>query len=238
MGGMKLPEVMAQLKKLGTEQTRKTMARHGAPKNCFGVKVGDLKTVAKKIKGEQALALELYATGNSDAMYLAGLVADGAQMSRKQLDAWVKQAEWGMISEYTVPWVASESPHAREAALAWMDSKQEDVATAGWNTYSCHLMLQEDAALDLKEIQKLLKRVEKEIGKAKNRVRYCMNGFVITVGSYVKPLLAPAKATAKKIGLIEVDMGDTACKVPPALATIEKIEKMGRVGQKRKTAKC
>ncbi|MDA1259626.1 MAG: DNA alkylation repair protein [Planctomycetota bacterium] len=235
---MKVFAVMSLLKKLGSEQTRKTLVRHGAPKDIYGVKVADLKVIAKKLKGNQALALELYDTGNGDAMYLAGLVADGALMSRKQLDAWAKQADWAMVGEYTVPWVASENPQAREIALAWMDAKKEGVAAAGWNTYACHLMLQPDAELDLKEIEKLLKRVEKEIGKAPNRVRYCMNSFVIAAGGYVKPLLAKAKATAKKLGPVEVDMGDTACAVPSALGTIEKIEKMGRVGKKRKTAKC
>jgi 3-methyladenine DNA glycosylase AlkD len=54
------------------------------------VLVGDLKPLAKKIKGDQALASALYATGNSDAMYLAGLVADGAKMSRAELNAWAR----------------------------------------------------------------------------------------------------------------------------------------------------
>lgn len=65
-----------------------------------------------------------------------------------------------------------------------------------------------------------------------------MNGFVIAVGAAVKPLLAKAKATAKRLGVVAVDVGDTACKVPSALATIEKMESMGRVGVKRKTMKC
>lgn len=235
---MELAQVMAELKKRGSETTRKTMAKHGAPADYYGVKISELKVVLKKIRGDQALALALYDTGNSDAMYLAGLAADGAKMSRKQLDAWAKKATWGMISEYTVPWVAAESPHARDAALAWMDAKKEGVAAAGWNTYSCHLMLRPDEELDLKEISRLLKRVVKEIGGAPNRVRYCMNGFVMAVGGYVKPLLAEAKAAAKAIGVVEVDMGGTACKVPDAAATIAKIEKMGRLGKKRKTAKC
>ena len=73
---------------------------------------------------------------------------------------------------------------------------------------------------------------------APNRVRYQMNSFIISVGSYVKPLLAKAKAAAKKVGPVEVDMGDTACKTPLATDYIAKIEKMGRVGNKRKTLKC
>ncbi len=229
---------MAALEKLGNAQTKKTWTAHGASGDFFGVKIGDMKGIVKKIKGRQDLALDLYGTGNLDAMYLAGLVADGARMSKKELEGWAKAARWGMISEYTVPWVAAESPHAQELALKWMDAKDEKVAGAGWNTYSGIVSVRPDAELDLAEIEGLLKRVAKEIGKAPNRVKYCMNGFVIAVGGAVKPLLAKAKAAAKALGKVEVDMGDTACKVPPALATIEKIESMGRVGLKRKTMKC
>ena len=99
--------VMTELKKKGSEQTRKIARRHGAPDEMFGVKVGDLKPIAKRIKGQQELACALYDTGNSDAMYLAGLVADGSQMSKQELNSWAKRASWYAISEYTVPGVAS-----------------------------------------------------------------------------------------------------------------------------------
>ena len=230
--------VMTQLESKGSEQTRKTYRRHGAPEEMFGVKVGDLKPIAKRIKGQQQLACDLYETGNSDAMYLAGLVADGAQMNKRQLNAWAKRASWYMISEYTVPSVAVESPHARELAIKWIDSKQESIAACGWCTYSGIVATRPDDELDAEEIKQLLERVVAQIGQAPNRVIMCMNGFVISVGSYVQPLLKQAKAIARKIGKVEVDMGDTACKVPLALEYIEKVEQAGRVGKKRKTMKC
>lgn len=235
---MNVSGIMTELKKLGSEQTRRTLMRHGAPENIFGVKVGDLKPIAKKLKGQQETALELYATGNSDAMYLAGLVADGSKMTKKQLETWAKNADWHMISEYTVPWVACESPFARELALKWIKSKNETVASSGWNTYSGIVAMNDDKDLDLAEIRSLLKQVESGVNSAPNRVRYTMNGFVISVGTYVKDLLKDAKATAKKIGALSIDMGDTSCKVPLATDYIAKIEKMGRVGKKRKTMKC
>ena len=80
-------QVMAELKKKGNEQARKTYLRHGAPTDMFGVRIDDLKTIAKRIKGNQELALELYESGNVDAMYLAGMVADGAVMSKRQLES-------------------------------------------------------------------------------------------------------------------------------------------------------
>jgi 3-methyladenine DNA glycosylase AlkD len=231
---------MGELKKKGTEKTRKTYARHGmAADKMFGVSVADLKVIAKTIKGQQALACELYETGNMDAMYLAGMIADGSQMSKQQLNAWAEgAANLRMISEYTVPWVTVENPHARELAKQWIKSKQEHVASSGWCTYSGLLATTPDVALDLAEIESLLGVVVKGIKSAENRVRYTMNGFVISVGAYVKPLLKQAKATAKQIGPVSVDVGDTACSVPVATAYIEKIEAAGRVGQKRKTIRC
>lgn len=231
--------ILKELESLGTEQTRKTFARHGADtKRMFGVKVGDLKQVQKKIKGDQALALELYATGNTDAMYLAGMVADGAQMTKKQLDGWAKQADWYMIAEYSVPGVASESEHGPALADKWIDARKEHVAAAGWATWAALVSVKPDDELDTAHLRELLARVARDIDAAPNRVRYTMNGFVIAVGGYVKSLLPVAKKTAKTLGQVQVDMGDTACKVPLATEYIQKIETMKRVGKKRKTAKC
>jgi 3-methyladenine DNA glycosylase AlkD len=232
--------IMADLKKNGSEKTRTIYARHGmAGKPMFGVSVADLEVIAKTIKGQQALACELYATGNLDAMYLAGMVADGAPMSRDQLNAWAEGAAGlQMVSEYTVPWVAVENAQGRELAKQWMASKKEHVASSGWCTYSGLVATKPDEALDLAEIEGLLSSVVKGIGTVQNRVRYTMNGFVIAVGSYVKPLLKQAKSAAKQIGSISVDVGDTACTVPLATAYIQKIETAGRTGKKRKTIRC
>lgn len=234
-----LTQIMKALEAKGSEQTRRTCARHGASSdNLFGVKVADMKVIAKTIKGDQQLALELYDTGNYDAMYVAGMVADGKQMTKAQLDKWARSAGWQMIAEYTVPWVASESEHGFALARKWIDAKPELVAAAGWNTWSGLVTTRPDEQLDLDEIAALLERIERDIGGERNRVKYCMNAFVISVGAYVAPLAKAAKATAKRVGTVNVDMGGTACKVPPALPYIQKIEKLGKAGIKRKTIRC
>jgi 3-methyladenine DNA glycosylase AlkD len=232
--------IMAELKKKGKESTRKIYARHGmATENMYGVSVADLKVIAKTIKEQQALACELYATGNLDAMYLAGMVADGSKMTAKELSAWAEgAANLQMIAEYTVPWVTVENPHARDLAKQWIKSKKEHVASSGWCTFSGLVATKPDDALDLAEIESLLGTVVKGIKSAQNRERYTMNGFVIAVGSYVKPLSKQAKAAARQIGAVSVDVGETACSVPVASAYIEKIEASGRVGKKRKTIRC
>ena len=230
-------QVLKALQSKGSAQTQKTYTSHGAS-GAYGVKVADMKVIAKSIKGEQDLAMELYETGHYEAMYLAGMVADGKKMTKRQLDAWAKGAVWEWNAEYTVPWVASESDHGHTLALKWIDSKTEHVACAGWNTYAGLVITRPDDELDLEEIQSLLERVETEIDNAPNRVKYCMNGFVIAVGCYVTPLNKEAKATAETLGKVEVDMKGTYCKVPLATAYIEKVEKAGRAGKKRKTIRC
>jgi 3-methyladenine DNA glycosylase AlkD len=235
---MTVDEVLAELESLGSAQTVKTFRRHGAEGPMFGVKVGDLKKVLKKIKGDQQLAMELWDTNNSDAMYLAGLLADGAKMTRKQLDAWAKSAWWYMLSEYAVPFVAAEHPQATDLAMKWIKSRQPSVAASGWATYALALGVCDDEQLDLDEIRGLMRLVEQRIDAAPDRVRYCMNNFVISVGTYVPALLEEAKQTAERLGKVAVDMGETSCKVPVASDVIAKIESMGRVGRKRKTAKC
>jgi hypothetical protein len=185
------------------------------------------------------LALELYDTGVMDAMYLAGIVADGSQMSKKQLQSWADGAVgMPMIAEFTVPWVAVENAAGRELALEWMKSKKEQVASAGWCTYSGMVATRADEALDLKEIEGLLRTVVAKVHEAPNRVRSTMKGFVICVGTYVAPLLKQAKAAAVEIGPVSVDVGETACQVSVATESIAKAEAAGKVGKKRKTIRC
>lgn len=234
-----LEQVMTALAKKGNPLRIQAFANHGAPTDrMFGVSVADLKVIAKQIKGQQELAYELYETGNGDAQYLAGMVADGSAMTKSLLDKWARQASWQMVAEYTVPWVATESAHAQALARKWMKARKESVASSGWNTYSGHVTVRADEELDLAEVEELLTRVEAEIGTAKNRVKYTMNGFVIAVGAYVVPLSKRAKALARKIGKVDVEMGGTSCKVPVALEAITKVESSGRIGVKRKTIKC
>jgi len=237
---------MAELKSKGTDKTRRIYANHGMPaERSFGVSNADLKVIAKSIKGQQALALELFATGNVDAMYLAGLVAHGATMSVAELQSWAEGAAGlTMIAEYSVPWVTIESAYAWEMPARWIETGSQpesgkgNVATSGWTSYSGLVTTVEDEALDLALIEGLLSRVVKEIHSAQNRVRYTMNGFVIALGSYVLPLADKAKAAAKEIGPVSVQMGNTACMVPAALEYIAKAEATGKAGRKRKTIRC
>src|SRR5262245_15175155 len=118
---MSATAILDELKKQGSDAYKKLMLTHGASEPIFGVKIEYLKKIQKRVKKDYKLALDLYESGVSEAMYLAGLIADDMQMSKKDLQNWVKKARWTMINEYTVPWVAAGSAHGWELGLEWID---------------------------------------------------------------------------------------------------------------------
>ena len=235
---MTVTQIMTELKKLGDPQIKSILLRHGMREPLFGVRVGDMKPIQKKIGKDYRLAKELYATGNGDAMYLAGLIADDEKMSVDDLQDWVRKAVSQTICEYTVAWVTAGSLHGYRLALEWIDAKEEHIAASGWATLASLVALQPDDRLDIPGIRLLIGRVAGKIHSEQNRVRYAMNSFIIAVGAYVLPLHKEAVAAAKKIGQVTVKVDGTACKVPDAAEQIKKIEARGALGKKKKTVKC
>ncbi|SFS36571.1 DNA alkylation repair protein [Paenibacillus sp. 453mf] len=239
MGALTLDQVMSTLEELGTEQTKKTFLRHGAREPFFGVRVGDMKKkLVKEVKKDQEVAQSLFSTGNSDAMYLAGLTVNPKLVSKEMLEAWVQQAYWYMIAEYPVAWLTAESPFATELAMKWIQSEEEMIATAGWSTYANYVSITPDDELDLDELAGLLELVRSTVHEEQNWVRSVMNGFVISVGSYVQPLHEQAMNVAHQIGKVHVDVGNTACKIPLAEEYIRRVEEKGKLFKKRKTCIC
>ena len=231
-------QIIEQLKPLGKESIRKVLLNHGIREPVLGVKIEDLKKLKKRLDNDHQLALALYDTGIYDAQYLAGLMADEAKMTKKDLRHWLAAANCAALCGSIVASVAAESAHGWDLALEWIESKNENTAQTGWTTLSMAVSIKDDADLDQSELKRLLKRVEQTIHQAPNDVRYAMNSFVISLGSYVRDLTDRAVETAGRIGRVTVDMGKTACKVPAAAAYIEKVRQRGSIGKKRKTARC
>lgn len=235
---MDIKAILAELESYADAQTKKTLMVHGAKEPLFGVKVGDLKKILKKTKKNHELSVALYQTGNSDAMYLAGLMADETRISKSQLNDWIEQAYWFYLSEYTVPWVASETEFGFELGLEWIKSNKENTICGGWSTLAYYAALRSDDALPIQQYSTLLDVVEKNIHSAQNRVKYAMNSFVIAIGTFVKPLHEKALLTAANIGKVDVILAGVACKTPLATAYIEKAKATGKIGKKRKSARC
>ena len=219
---MTFEETMRELKRLGTAQTRKTYLRHGAPEPVSGVNFGPLAVLKKRIGTDGVLARALWASGHTEARFLATMVVDAPEMPWKELDAWAKGLDWYGLTPVFVANVVLRSPHAVKA-LTWTQSKSEWVGQAGWQSLSA--LLTKTALLAGEDLLPWLKRIEQELPGAKNRVREAMNGALIAVGgSSGGAVQAAALATAKRLGKVEVDQGDTACETPDATEYILKMQ--------------
>ncbi|MEI7661949.1 MAG: DNA alkylation repair protein [Bacteroidota bacterium] len=235
---MNAEEIVEILRSLGSDQTKRILLKHGAKEPVFGVKVEALKKVLKKEKGSSELAADLFRTGVYDAMYLAGLMADGSKMPAGIIRQWAETAYGGAISEYTVPWVASESSEGYLLASEWIESPDEQIAATGWATFSAIVSVWPDTTLDLNHIRLLLGRIAEEMELSPARVRYAMNGFIICAGSYIASLKDYALEIAVKTASAGGDSKTAGCRMPSAAGYINKVGAMGRTGKKRRTAKC
>lgn len=235
---MDLDTMMEKLKGLGSKQIKKVMMNHGVREPYFGTKISDLKKLVKFVKKNDVLAKELYNTGNYDAMYLAGLSINPKSMTKSELEEWLEKAYCNAIAVSIVSNVAAESNFALELAREWIKSEDETIASCGWSTMSKYISITKDELIDINEIKELLNLIELDIHSNKNRVRYNMNVFVISVGAYIKELNERALEVARNIGKVSVSMGNTSCKVPVAVDSIEKVMSMDRVGRKRKSCIC
>lgn len=233
---MTFEEIMLFLEEHGSEQTARIFGNQGIPDPKFGVKVSDLKKIQKKIKKDYALSMRLFDTGNYDAMYLAGLIADEKAMTREDLAHWMTVANGRHIATTTLAWIASESDYGLSLAREWMSSDSETEKAAGYATYTSLIGITDNEDLDIPEIEGLLDKIVEVIHDESNDVRYEMNAFVIAAGGYIPPLAEKAKDYGERIGKVTFHLGTSSCKVPLIKPYIEKMEARGV--KKKKQARC
>ncbi len=213
-------EVMKELAKLGSEQTRKIYARHCAGEPTFGVQFGLLKGLLKRIGVDHELAQALWETGNFDARNVAMKIADPARTDATELDRWAAVDRGRMCGSY-VAMLASEGPHGPALAKKWLAAKDLPRRCSGWLLVG-QLATHDDALAD-DWFAAHLATIEKSIHAAPNAQREPMNMAVIQIGGRNAALRKAATAAAKRIGTLEVDHGDTSCETPDAAETIEKL---------------
>ena len=159
-------EILDLLPILGQESQKRVLIKHGAVEPFFGVPIEELKKIQKKVKKNHEVALALYDSGISDAMYLAALVSEPNMMTKVLLEKWAKGAPWQMISEYSVAWTTAESRFAVELGLKWIDSKKELIACTGWCTLSSYVGITPDDSIELPVFKALLDHVKSKKRRA------------------------------------------------------------------------
>ncbi len=230
--------VIQELEALGKDRIKKRYLSSGAQEPLFGVATGEMKPMAKQIKKNQQLAEELYQTGNYDAMYFAGVIADPKAMTAEDFERWIEKAYFFMISDYIVAVTLSETDIAQEVADQWITSGEELKMSAGWSCYCWLLGNRKDSEFSENKILSLLELVQASIHEAPERAKYAMNQFIYTVAISFMPLHEKAIEIAKAVGPIEVKKDKKKSRFLNALDTIEKATDKGQLGFKRKYVRC
>lgn len=235
---MDFETVMQELEVLGKERTKKIYISNGAHEPLFGVATGAMKPIAKKIKKNQRLAEELYSTGNYDAMYFAGIIADPKAMTESDFDRWMDGAYFYMLSDYVVAVTLSESDIAQDVADKWIASDDELRMSAGWSCYCWLLGNRLDHEFSESKIANMLDMVKHTIHDSPERTKSAMNNFLYTVAISYLPLHEKAVETAKEVGTVEVKRDKKKSSFLNAYESIQKEIDRGKLGFKRKYVRC
>lgn len=207
---MKLKEALKKLEALGTDKMRAQNRKHGAGDNQYGVKRGDVRKVAKEIKSDHALALELWATGNIDAQFLAILVMKPSDVSADELDGMVRSVGFTEVADWLSSYVTKKHPEKEALRCKWMKTKDPMAARAGWSLTAERVVKQPDG-LDLGA---LLDRIEKELGKADPTVQWTMNTCLAQIGIESPKHRKRALAIGEKLGVLRDYPTSKGCTSP------------------------
>jgi 3-methyladenine DNA glycosylase AlkD len=235
---MNVEMVMQELEALGKERTKKIYSSNGAQEPLFGVATGAMKPIFKKTKINQSLAEQLYATGNYDAMYFAGIIADPNAMTEADYDRWMDAAYFYMLSDFVVAVTLAEAEIGQEVSDKWIASGDELRMSAGWNCYCWMLGNRPDDEFSESKIAAMLEIVSNTIHDSPERTKYAMNNFLSTVAVSYLPLHDKATETAKNVGPVEVNKDKAKSKFIHAFENIQNAVDKGRIGFKRKHVRC
>ena len=194
---MTVKEILSELETLGDQKVRAQNKKRGAGDNQFGVKMGDIRTLAKKIKTNHELALELWDTGNIEARQLAILIIVPKKLSIDELNRMVRSEKYVWVADWLYSYVIKEHPEKEKLRVDWMNSKNPMAARAGWSlTAGC--VVRNPKVLDLPA---LLDRIESEMPTAAPEVQWTMNTTLAQIGINHPKLRKRAIAIGEKLGV-------------------------------------
>jgi 3-methyladenine DNA glycosylase AlkD len=194
---MTLNKTLEQLKALGNETVRKQNAKWGAGDDQFGVKHGDIRVLAKKIKTDPELAMALWKTGNVDAQLLAVLLIKPKDLSAKEVDRLVRSISFAWVAEWLISYVVKQHADKETLRQKWMADDDRWAARAGWSL-TAERVVKSPEGLDLPA---LLDRIESEMGNADPVVQWTMNSALAEIGIHFPKLRKRAIAIGETLGI-------------------------------------
>jgi 3-methyladenine DNA glycosylase AlkD len=209
-------ELMAELAALEDPKIRAVNEKHG---DDHGVNLTKLRAVAKRLKTQQDLARELWATGDTAARLLALLICRPKAFERDELDAMLRDARTPKVHDWLVNYVVKKHPQAEELRLAWIADPDPVTASAGWALTS-ERVVKRPEGLDL---PRLLEVIEAEMKDAPDRLQWAMNQCLAQIGISHADLRERAIAIGERLEVLKDYPTPPNCTSPYAPIWIEEI---------------
>jgi 3-methyladenine DNA glycosylase AlkD len=194
---MTLKETLKELKDLGHEKVRAQNAKSGAGVNQFGVSLGQIRVLAKRIRTHHALALSLWDTGNVDAQFLATLLIEPKKLSAEALDRMVRSITFVRVADWLSSYVIAQHPDKETLRLQWLTADDRWAARAGWQLTAERATKQPEGM----DLPALLDRLENEMVEAETEVQWTMNNTLAAIGIHTPKLRKRAIAIGEKLGI-------------------------------------
>ncbi|WP_417233688.1 DNA alkylation repair protein [Arthrobacter sp.] len=175
MSSSTVDELMAELADLENPKMRAVNERHG---DDHGVNLSALRAIAKRLKTQQPLARELWATGDTAARLLALLVCRPREYDAGELDAMLRDSRAPKVQDWLVNYVVKKNADVEDLRVAWMQDPDPVVASAGWALTSDRVAKKPEG-LDLPG---LLDTIEAQMRQAPERLQWAMNQTLATIG--------------------------------------------------------
>lgn len=211
--GTTVAELMAELAELEDPKAREVNERHG---DDHGVNLSKLRAIAKRLKTQQDLARELWATGDTAARLLALLVCRPKAFGRDELDAMLREARAAKVQDWLVNYVVKKGPHAEDLRVAWLADPDPVVAAAGWALTS-ERVAKAPESLDLPG---LLDVIEAEMKNAPDRLQWAMNTCLAQIGIHHAGHRARALEIGERLEVLKDYPTSPGCTSPFAPAWI------------------
>lgn len=195
-GPAAVAEVLAELAALADPKIRAVNEKHG---DDHGVNLTTLRAVAKKLKTQQELARDLWATGDTAARLVALLICRPKAFDRDELDTMLRQARTPKVHDWLVSYVVKKNPHAEELRLAWLADPDPVVASAGWALTSDRVVKQPEGI----DLAGLLDIIESEMKNAPERLQWAMNTCLAQIGIEHAEYRARALAIGERLEVLK-----------------------------------
>lgn len=173
--------IVDELKRLGTPKAREGMSRFGIQTtHAFGISIPQLRTIAKKIRTNHALASGLWKTGIHEARILASMIDDPSEVSQDQMEEWATGFDsWDLVDNCCGN-LFDKTPFAVPKAQEWSTRGEEYVKRAGF-ALMAELAVHDKNAPD-KTFLDFLPTIVREAGDKRNFVKKAVNWALRQIG--------------------------------------------------------